>query len=140
MNLKELQKKLKSEDYTLIADRNGELYVSYQRGIAPILNPMKEQQNFFKDAIVVDKVIGKATAMLLVLSEVRYIYAYILSQKAKDILDQYHIDYDYEKIVDYIENRDHTGMCPMEMTVAQLSDLHEAFIALVDKQQALFNQ
>lgn len=92
---------------------------------------------FFKGAIVVDKVIGKATAMLLILSGVEFIYAYVLSQKAMEILEQYHVPFEYRKLVDYIENRDQTGMCPMEATVYDINDLNEAFEALILKQQAL---
>lgn len=137
MNLNTLQMKLNDHHYTLIADINGTYYTSQQRGIAPILNPMKEQIDFFKDAIVVDKVIGKATAMLLILSGVQYIYAYVLSQKAKDILDQYHIDYGYSEIVSYIQNRDQSDMCPMEKTVYDINDLQVAFEALKIKQKEL---
>ena len=79
---------------------------------------------YFEDAIVVDKVIGKATAMLLILSKVKYIYAYVLSEKAKEILEYYHISYDCEKVVPYIINRTHDGMCPMEKTVYDLSLIH----------------
>ena len=137
MNLKLLQEKLNKENYTLIADKNGEYYTSYSRGIAPILDQMKDDQSFFKGAIVVDKVIGKATAMLLILSGVEFIYAYVLSQKAMEILEQYHVPFEYRKLVDYIENRDQTGMCPMEATVYDINDLNEAFEALILKQQAL---
>ena len=137
MNLKLLQEKLNKENYTLIADKNGEYYTSYSRGIAPILDPMKDDQSFFNGAIVVDKVIGKATAMLLILSGVEFIYAYVSSQKAMEILEQYHVPFEYRKLVDYIENRDQTGMCPMEATVYDINDLNEAFEALILKQQAL---
>lgn len=137
MKLKLLQEKLNKENYTLIADKNGEYYTSYSRGIAPILDPMQDDQSFFKGAIVVDKVIGKATAMLLILSGVEFIYAYVLSQKAMEILEQYHVPFEYRKLVDYIENRDQTGMCPMEATVYDINDLNEAFEALILKQQAL---
>lgn len=140
MNLKLLQAKLNEGHYTLIADRNGEYYTSYSRGIAPILDPMKDNQTFFKGAIVVDKVIGKATAMLLILSGVKFIYAYVLSQKAKEVLEQYEVSYEYQELVDYIVNRDRTGMCPMEETVYDIYDLNEAFEALILKQQALKRQ
>ncbi|MFR7592379.1 MAG: DUF1893 domain-containing protein [Longibaculum sp.] len=140
MNLKALQEKLKSEDYTLVAQIGDHLYTSKLRGIGPIINPMKDNQLFFQDAIIVDRVIGKAAAMLLVLSQVQYVYAYVLSQKAKDILDAYHIDYDYEELVDYIINRDHSGMCPMEATVYDMTDLNEALLALTIKQKELMKQ
>lgn len=137
MNLKQLQEKLKQEDYSLVADINGHIYTSYQKGIAPVINQMKDNQHYFQGAIVVDKVVGKAVAMLLIQSGVHYIYAYVLSQKAKDILEHYHIQYDYEELVDYIINRDQTGMCPMEQTVYDISELDEAYQALINKQKEL---
>lgn len=140
MKLLQLQKKLNEEQLSLIADRQGEIYTSLLHGIGPIINPMKEDLNYFQDAIVVDKVIGKATAMLLILSKVEYIYAYVLSEKAKEILDYYQIDYDYETLVPYIINRTKDGMCPMEKTVYDLTDLNEAYQALLMKQQELMKQ
>lgn len=140
MKLQQLQKKLNEEGLSLIADRQRELYTSKLHGIGPIINPMKEDIYYFEDAIVVDKVIGKATAMLLILSKVKYIYAYVLSEKAKEILEYYHISYDCEKVVPYIINRTHDGMCPMEKTVYDMNDLDEAFIALKHKQSELMKQ
>lgn len=140
MKLQQLQKKLNEEELSLIANRQGEIYTSKLHGIGPIINPMKDDFYYFEDAIVVDKVIGKATAMLLILSKVKYIYAYVLSEKAKEILDQYQVDYDYEKLVPYIINRTHDGMCPMEKTVYDMNDLDEAFIALKHKQSELMKQ
>ncbi len=137
MNLKSLQEKLNNEDLTLVAQIQDTIYTSQLKGIAPLINPMKENQLFFKDAIVVDRVIGKAAAMLLALSQVQYIYAYVLSRKAREILDAYKIDYDYEKLADYIVNREHTGMCPMEKTVYDMTDLNEALAALIQKQEEL---
>lgn len=137
MKLQQLQKRLNDDQLSLIADRQGKMYISQSHGIGPIINPMKKDLMFFKEAVVVDKVIGKATAMLLILSQVKYIYAYVLSEKAKEILDHYHIDYDYQKLVPYIINRTHDGMCPMEKTVYDLTDLNEAYDALLRKQEEL---
>ena len=140
MNLQQLKEKLKEDEATLVAKVKGEIYESHLHGIGPILNPMKENQNFFEDGIVVDRVIGKATAMLLALSKVQYVYAYVMSEKAKEILDMYHVEYGYEETVPYIINRTHDGMCPMEKTVYDMNDLDEAFIALKHKQSELMKQ
>lgn len=140
MNLQQLKEKLKEDEATLVAKVKGEIYESHLHGIGPILNPMKENQSFFEDAIVVDRVIGKATAMLLVLSKVQYVYAYVMSEKAKEILDMYHVEYGYEETVPYIINRTHDGMCPMEKTVYEMTDLDEAFEALKNKQKELMSK
>lgn len=140
MKLNILLERLKNEELTLIVERKEDIYTSTLKGIAPILNPLKNDRHFFEDAIVVDKVIGKAAAMLLILSNVQYIYAFVMSQKAKDILDKYHIKYDYEKIVDYIINRDQNGMCPMEQTVYDIDDLEVGYQLLIAKQEQLLTQ
>ena len=140
MNLQQLKEKLKEDEATLVAKVKGEIYESHLHGIGPILNPMKENQHFFEDAIVVDRVIGKATAMLLVLSKVKYVYAYVMSEKAKEIFDLYDIEYGYEETVPYIINRTHDGMCPMEKTVYEMTDLDEAFEALKNKQKELMSK
>lgn len=137
MSLTEFQTSLKENNYTIIAGLPTEVYTSYKQGIAPVMSKVKDDKYYFKDAVVVDKVVGKAVAMLLVRSKVKYIYAYVLSRKAKEILDEYNIDYGYEKVVDFIENRDKTGMCPMEQTVYNIDDLEEAFNALALKQSEL---
>lgn len=130
MNLQQLKEKLKEDDASLVAKVKGEIYESHLHGVEPILNPMKENQNFFEDGIVVDRVIGKATAMLLALSKVQYVYAYVMSEKAKEIFDLYDIEYGYEETVPYIINRTHDGMCPMERIVNDLHDPQEVFQCL----------
>ncbi len=140
MTLDQLQKRLSEENLSLIADLHGEIYTSELKGIGPILNPMKENVDFFKDAIVCDKVIGKATAMLLVLSGVKFIFAYTMSKKAIDILNLYHIEHDYHNVVEYIINRDNTGMCPMEETVYDIDDLELGKELLIKKQIELMNK
>ncbi|WP_270469903.1 DUF1893 domain-containing protein [Catenibacterium mitsuokai] len=115
------------------------MYDSHLRGVAPILNPMKKDIYYFKDAIIVDKVIGKAAAMLLTLSKVRYVYAYVISESAIEIFNQYHISYDYTKRVPYIINRSKDGMCPMEQAVNNITNLNMAFEILKDKQKDMLN-
>lgn len=137
LNLEQLQKKLQKDKYSFIADIQGELYTSKLIGIAPVINQLKKNPMYFKGAVVLDKVVGKAVAMLLVKSQVAYIYAHILSKKAQEILEKYQIAYKFDILAEFIENRSHTGMCPMEETVYDIDDLEIAFIKLIEKQKEL---
>lgn len=137
MNLTQLQTMLSEHNYTLVAKIGERLYTSSQRGVAPILNPMKEDIHFFKDADIVDKVIGKAAAMLLIKAQIHHLHTHIISQHAIAILDMYHMSYSYDECVDYIVNRQGDGMCPMEETVLSMTDLDDAFEALCQKQDEL---
>ncbi len=133
MNLIE---KLKQNNYSLVAS-NG--YYSCDSGIKPIINKMNEDIHYFKDLEIADKIVGKASSMLLILSGIKKIDALVLSKQAKNILDKYNIEYTYEQLVEYIINRKKDGMCPMEETVKDIDDLNEAFIALNKKIIALTN-
>ena len=133
MNLIE---KLKQNNYSLVAS-NG--YYSCDSGIKPIINKMNEDIHYFKDLEIADKIVGKASSMLLILSGIKKVNAIVLSKQAKNILDKYNIEYTYEQLVEYIINRKKDGMCPMEETVKDIDDLNEAFIALNKKIIALTN-
>ncbi len=133
MNLIE---KLKQNNYSLVAS-NG--YYSCDSGIKPIINKMNEDIHYFKDLEIADKIVGKASSMLLILSGIKKVNALVLSKQAKNILDKYNIEYTYEQLVEYIINRKKDGMCPMEETVKDIDDLNEAFIALNKKIIALTN-
>ena len=131
-----LLNKLKENNYALITS-NG--YYSCDSGIKPVIFKLNENINYFKNLIVADKIVGKASAMLLVLSGVKEVETQILSLSGKDIFDKYHIEYHYEELVDYIINRKGNGMCPMEETVKDIDDLNEAYLALNKKIKELMH-
>lgn len=140
MSLTQLQTMLSEHRYTLVAQIGERIYTSSQRGVAPILNPLKDDIGFFKGADIVDKVIGKAAAMLLIKAQIHRLHTHIISQHAIEILDMYHMSYSYDRCVDYIVNRQGDGMCPMEETVLPITDLDDAFEALCQKQEELKNR
>lgn len=125
---------LKANNYALIAS-NG--YFSTDKGIKPILLKLNENIHYFKDLVVADKIIGKASAMLLVLSGVKEVNALVLSKSGKNILEKYGIAYSCEQLVEYIINRKGDDMCPMEKTVAGIDDLKQAYQALNAKVQEM---
>ena len=121
---------LKTNNYALIAS-NG--YFSTSSGIKPIINKLEENIHYFEGLCVADKIVGKASAMLLVLSGVKEVNALVLSTSGKEVLDKYEIAYTYEQLVEYIINRKGDDMCPMEKTVVNINDLNEAYLALANK-------
>ena len=125
-----LKDELLTNNYSIIAS-NG--YYSFDAGILPVLSKVNEDKDFFKDLSVADRVIGKASASLLAYSGVKQVYALVLSKAGQEVLEKYHIEYQYDELVDYIVNRKGDGMCPMEMTVKDIDNLEQAFIALKNK-------
>lgn len=132
--------RLKNEQLSCLALIGTHEYTSTLKGIAPLLKPLRENPDFFKDAIVYDKVIGKSAAFLLIKGQIKSLHALIISQHALTLLNQHHIDVTYEKLVPYIINNTNTGMCPMEESVLEIDDPELAFTTLIAKIQALSQQ
>ena len=115
-------------------------YCSSLRGIRPIMNWILEDELFLKGALVGDKVIGKAAALLLVFAEVSGIYAEVISEPAKQVLKEHNIPYAFQTQVPYIINRTKDGICPMEQSVLKISSPREALQVLQDKLKQLQKQ
>ena len=114
MDLQSAVLRLQKEQLSCIAQIGDTEYTSTLKGIAPLLIPLKENPDFFKGAIVIDRVIGKSAAFLLIKGRIQSLHAVILSQHALDLLKLHQIPVTYDKLVPYITNNPQTGMGPME--------------------------
>ena len=113
--------------------QNGEVYTSEKKGIAPIMDQMKIDREFFRGTVAADRFLGKAAAMLLIDSGVCMVYGETISEHAKTALEQQQkqtdgaFSYQCRTVVPYIINRTKTGMCPMEKAVLDVTDPKDAF-------------
>jgi len=137
MNLQNAVLRMKNEQLSCLAEIGDTEYTSTLKGIAPLLKPLRENPEFFKDAIVVDRVIGKSAAFLLIKGQIKSIHALIISQHALDLLDKHQIPVTYDKLVPYIINNTQTGMCPMEASVLEVDDPEVAFTTLIAKVESM---
>lgn len=102
---------------------NGSLILdSQKRGVAPILDILSGESSVLKHALVADKVIGRAAALLLVLGGIDALDTQLISDHAIDIFKKYDIPFTYDKRVPFIVNRDGTDMCPMEKSVLDIDE------------------
>lgn len=105
------------------------------RGIEPILRLC--ESGALRGAYVVDKIVGKAAAMVMTAGGAGGCYAQILSRSALDWLTRAGISVEYGTLTDYIVNRAGDGMCPMEETVKDMDDPAQALSAIREKLRAL---
>ncbi len=108
--------------HTLVLCRDGDVIVSDERGVAPMVGFLREGRQL-SGYSAADRVIGKAAAMLFVKAGVREVYAYIMSKSAVAVLTAHDVPFSYGKLTDRIMNRDNTGLCPMESTVSVTDDV-----------------
>lgn len=85
------------------------------RGIATLLQIIDKDSNELSGATVVDKVVGKAAAALMIVGGVSELHALLISQGALSLLATSDIRVSYDTLTDHIINRTNTGWCPMEM-------------------------
>lgn len=85
------------------------------RGIATLLQIIDKDSNELSGATVVDKVVGKAAAALMIVGGVSELHALLITQGALSLLATSDIRVSYDTLTDHIINRTHTGLCPMEM-------------------------
>lgn len=102
---------------------NGSLILdSQKRGVAPILDILSGESSVLKHALVADKVIGRAAALLLVLGGIDALDTQLISDHAMAVLQKYDIPFTYDQRVPFIVNRDGTDMCPMEKSVLDIDE------------------
>lgn len=120
-------------EVTCRIERDGKrLYTSTRRGIAPLVEVL-ERALPVRDAVVYDRIVGKAAALLYVCMGIKEVHASVLSMKAVDVFREYRIPFTYETLTEHIVDRKGDGVCPMEKTVAHIDDPQEAFAALRTK-------
>ena len=118
---------------TIAVVSNGEVFISQERGVKPLLHLLSEKKGFLKNASVADKVIGKAAALLMVLGEIKEVHTLIISEPAIKVFEKYNISCFYDKKVDRIVNRTGDGLCPMETLCLDVDEPVEAFTKIKEK-------
>ena len=111
--MEDLIRLLHEGDHSLVV-ANGDVCTFDGRGVSDLYSLFKEDPGFLKGASIADKVVGKAAAALMILGEVKEIFADIISQPALDLFVHSEVRVSYGTVVPHIINRTKTGWCPLE--------------------------
>jgi len=130
--IKSAKNLIKESKATCVVIKKGEIInVESGNGISPII--ALYEKGLFKESMVVDKIIGKAAAMIMVLGGVKSCYGITMSQCAVDFLKTNGVKVKYDECVKNIINRKGDGICPMEQTVQEINSPQQAYEALKAK-------
>lgn len=103
------------------AIRDGQIIASEAgSGVAPVLKMYKLGQ--LHESFLVDKVIGKAAAMVMTQGGITGCHGITVSQAALNWFQRCNVPVTYDCVTDHIVNRAGDGMCPMEQAVLQLQE------------------
>jgi hypothetical protein len=110
------------------------LYSSRASGINPLVEAIdKLGRRALKGSIVVDKIVGKASALLICYFGARKAVAKIMSSEGKRVLEQHRVEYFADTFVNEIKNRTGTDFCPFEKLVLKVEKPADA-LRLVKRQ------
>ena len=112
-------------NHSLLVYKDGQISFQDEHGIKPLL--IQIEKKGLKKAIVVDKVIGKAAALLMVYGKVKQVHTNIIAKDAIAVFEKYKVKYSYNEIVDYIQNVKKDGLCPMEQKVLNVDSPKKAY-------------
>lgn len=127
---------LESQGFTCVLCKEDALYTTTLRGVKPLVQWL-EYGTDTKGFSAADKVVGKATAFLYSLLNVKEVYAHIMSKSALKVLEDAGIHAQYGELVEYIINRKGDGICPFEAAVLDIETAQSARTAILRKMEEL---
>lgn len=124
---------LENRNVNIMILKNNEIvYYSNEKGIFSMYNLYKNNKNILNNAVIADKIVGRAIAIIAIASKVRGIYAKIISKNAYDLLVKNNIKVEYQKKVLSILNHNGSDKCPVEKLAENIGSA-VALILLLDK-------
>ena len=130
--MEDLYRYLEDGNTCVLLRDNVPVYRSRARGIRPLLDAIDAGIDAH-GLTAVDKIVGKAAAMLYLYMGVSRVYAEVMSDVARDALTARGVDCFCRVRTDKIVNRRGDDLCPMEKTVAEIDDPAAALDALRKK-------
>ena len=112
-------------NYTCVLCKGDAELHSSLRGVRPLLD-LLDTGNSFKGFSAADKTVGAGAAHLYVLLGVSCVWAAIISQKGRALLEKNGIRVLFDTEVPYIINRAGNGPCPIENATKDIESPTEA--------------
>ena len=123
-----------SDTAACVVTKEGKTVASEKgRGVAPIIKLY--EQGVLEGTTVIDKVVGRAAAMVMTRGKIASCHAVTISESALTWLTEHGVQTTYDTLVPYIINRAGDGMCPMEQLTSPL-DSDENIIELLKQRLA----
>jgi len=135
-DLKIAKRKLQENGLTLVIVKDSKvLFESASHGVSAFLKALDKLGYHMKGASIADKVVGKAIALLCVYAGIEAVYASVLSIKAKQVLEEYDVYLEWDRIVERILDASGGDVCPFEKAAMETDSPKEAY----GKLKALLN-
>jgi phosphatidylglycerophosphatase A len=122
---------LEEEKWNLVIVKGGQvIFSSRERGVAPFFQAVRSMGKSLHNAVIADRIVGLAVAMLCLHARIAAVYAVIASQGALDMLKKKGVAVSSKNTVPHISNYDGTDLCPFEKLAKSCQKPSQLFAAL----------
>ena len=120
---------LKTENCTCVLALGNVIFRSSESGLKPLMDWMYSGNNYM-GFMIADKVVGRAAAFIDIAMGVREVYAEVISEPAKKLLEYHQIAVTAETIVPEILNADKTDVYPPDKAVEGIESAADALMPI----------
>jgi len=112
------------------------IFESNLGGIRPHLKAINELGKKLEGTLMVDKILGRAAAFLVIYSKAAEAITAVVSSPGKAVLEKYGVKFSYSEEVPHIKMKNGVIYCPFESMVQGIEDPVEAYHAIVEKMES----
>ena len=127
--LEKAKNALKADKCTCVMTLGSVMFKSQEKGVQPLLDWMNSGNNYM-GYMIADKVVGRAAAFIDIAMGIRAVYAEVISEPAKALLEKNHIEVEADLIVPEILNHDKSDKCPLEKAVDGIENAADALMPI----------
>ncbi len=113
------------------------VFKSRSKGVRPHLEAIDALGERLKGTTMVDKIVGRAAALLILYSGVAEVHAGIISKGGRELLEKGGVRLFYGDETTHIKTVDGRIYCPFEAMVQGINDPTHAYHAIVEKMESL---
>ncbi len=113
------------------------IFQSASKGVRPHLEAIDSLGTRLKGTIMVDKIVGRAAALLILYSGAVEIHAGVVSRGGREVLEHAGTPLFFGEATEHIKMIDGRIYCPFEAMVQGVDDPTQAYHAIVEKMAAL---
>ena len=121
----------------MVYEEGSVVFQSKSKGVRPHLEAIEALGSRLRGAFVVDKIVGRAAALLILYSRAVEVHAGVISRGGRDVLNRAGVRLFSGVETEHIKMVDGRIYCPFEAMVQGIDDPEQAYHAIVKKMESL---
>jgi len=121
----------------MVYEGSSVIFRSKSKGVRPHLEAIAALGSRLRGTLLVDKIVGRAAALLILYSGVVEVHAGVISRGGRDVLNRTCVKLLFEEETEHIKMMDGRIYCPFEAMVQGIDDPEQAYYAIIEKMESL---